>query len=224
MAAGKFFKHMPKKGPKLSKGTKKAVDKRIDSRLENQVEMKSNVLNTTVAPGSAGNVKLITAITQGDTEASRDGNQVYGKLLKFRAIVTASTAATAGDIFRVLIVRDTHSDGVTPAVSDILNANGGSLVIADYNQVTVSVGNKRNRFQILYDRTNSQDLRSAGAGAQDLFNLKRDIKRNMKIVYNATGSTVTSIQQGAVYCVTVALNNTNASSIAYQTVFYYTDM
>lgn len=135
------------------------------------------------------------------------------KSMLFRFYLVPNIAATngaIGDIVRVMIIYDCQSNGVAPAVSDILSAGG--TFDAPMNL------NNRDRFKILGDKyvtmgswqfTGTSLI--AGSPAPRQFKIYK--KMNLEVIFGGTGATVGSIQTGAVYCLLISLNNSITTSI-----------
>lgn len=89
-----------------------------------------------------GTITSISDISQGDTDVTRDGDQVYIRSLEF------SWEVSVGDtynIVRLLVVQ--WFPATTPAVTDILLTNGSNDgVLSPYNH------DSRFQFKVLYDR------------------------------------------------------------------------
>lgn len=115
----------------------------INKRLTSEVKKHdTNVVDATI--DVAGTVTALTSIAQGDTVATRTGNQVQGKYLTFRGSITTGTAITDLSPVRMIIVQDTQmTPGTAPTVAQILEA---TAVNSLYNRANVG------RFNIIYDR------------------------------------------------------------------------
>lgn len=131
------------KGKGLPNNLKKQVRKMVKNELHQEVEHKYYVAaDTGTTADFGGRVDVKTAIPQGDTDVTRDGDSVQLEEIEFRYNVQL---ADTTNTFRVIIFQ-WHPNS-TPAVANVLlsvgSVNGvNSAFTVDYEQ----------QFKILYDR------------------------------------------------------------------------
>lgn len=103
---------------------------------------------------STGSVTHLTAVPQGDTDQTRDGDQltIRSLELKWQAFTGFTNSTTTYDFFnrvRCLVVQ--WYPQTTPVLGDILLSVGNGAHIAPYNHDT------RFQFKVLYDSTKTVD-------------------------------------------------------------------
>lgn len=94
----------------------------------------------------AGRLDAISAIGQGDTEITRDGNSVFARYLNIKGVVKVQDA-TQPALVRLMIVQDNSTDPSSTSVSDIIAQSTISTVYAPMSQLNrdTAVG----RFKVL---------------------------------------------------------------------------
>jgi len=167
------------------------------------------------APGTAGTVNsvILPAITQGDSDATREGNIIRVKRLLFRVHCNDSTA---GGHVRIILFVDHQSNGTTPAVTDVLaSANWVSL----YNTSNVvGVGGKR--FKILSDKTDDITLQIA-ATASFAPVYTRAYAMNMPVTYIGNAGSAADVGSNNIWFIAIASQATAGFGWAAQLT--YTD-
>jgi len=166
----------------------------INKRLASEVKkVDANFLDATIA--AAGVTQNLTAIAQGSTSSTREGNQIQLKYLSAIGKVETNNNTDRG--IRILIVQDTKQVAdTTPAITDVLTA---ATVTSLYNVNAMSTG----RFNIIYDkvfRTNN----GAAAGQDFTFRLfkRLDHKPYIKVKYN--GATNADFDNGSIVVMAIA--------------------
>jgi len=128
----------------------------------------------------------ISAVPQGSTDTSRDGDVIIVKRLKFAhsfrycGTNTTTNLSTAENVVRLIVFtwKPFFSD-VAPVVSAILQYYG-----AAYGPLSALAHDNRNQFTILFDKTFVLD-----GFASPFKVVKADLKLNHKIQYKAGSST-----------------------------------
>lgn len=94
--------------------------------------------------GSTGSILSMMQCTIGDTDTTRDGNQITIKsvMLYYSAIVGDTTNAV-----RLILILDKQPNGAAPTVNDILESTGS--VVTPYNPINYQ---NRTRFKFLMNK------------------------------------------------------------------------
>jgi len=108
-----------------------------------------DTLETNVATASTASVMANPmVIPQGDTVNTRNGNTVRMTSLVLKGRIQANTAATAGCLVRVLVVKYNYIHGTTVGVGNVLDQT--ARITSPYNMGdSATSGN----YSVLYDRT-----------------------------------------------------------------------
>lgn len=105
-------------------------------------EFKNVDINSSATAVAGGNVLLLNATTQGDGQTNREGSSFRMKSVDVRFLINYNGAA-GFNATRVMLVLDRQTNGIAPAVTDILATNTiDSPRNLDY----------RKRFKILSDK------------------------------------------------------------------------
>lgn len=165
--------------------------------LVNSEMYKVDVALSSQAFSTTGAVTHLTAIGQGDTDATRTGNSVLLKSLDFRMLVQRVAANTViGNLCTCLLVQDNQQIGDTsPAIADVLE---GATGLAFLNNATVG------RFKIL--RRWDFCLDTVGDNARVL-RFRKYWPQGHHVRYNGTSSA--DQQKGAIYFLCMGDQATN---------------
>lgn len=151
------------------------------------------------ACNTTGSVTLLNGVAVGDDNTTRDGRQVLIKNVQVRGSLIPSDGTVLGTKCRVLLVWDNAASGSAATIAQILTAvNSNCFPLLDNAQ----------RFTILkdwswtagpYDASTSLALISSTSQA----NIEWFKTIGCVTQYSGTGATIASIQNGALYLVTV---------------------
>lgn len=179
-------------GVRAIRGIVNSEKKYIDTGIVNSVN-------------SSGAVLALTAIAQGDTNTTRNGNSILCKSVQLRGHVAFDVSTTRNISYRLFLVHDTQqvSDS-SPTYSDIFS--GGSQPVLNLNHV--------GRFTILKSW-------SFAPSEQTQFLIDEWINLgNHHVRYNGTANT--DIQKGGLYLVHVSnLTATLPNLVAQARVPFY---
>jgi hypothetical protein len=154
---------------------------------------------------------LLSGVSQGDTDSTRDGNKIRLKALDFIWRVNASNSAVKDTFGRLIIFKLKQPQGSLPAITDIVEtANDPESLIA---------WNTRGTFKILHD----QFLLSRATAKKTQY-ARVDLKLDMPQIFSGTSATITSIETGAI-CFIYLYNTdvSNASEYEYQSRIVFMD-
>lgn len=156
--------------------------------LVNSEMMKLDTTGSAVTVTNTGIVTHMTAVPQGDTDASRHGNSIYCRSLNIKGYVRMNASATAS-IYRLSVIIDTQQVGDTaPSFSDIYES---ADVNAHLNNTTVG------RYKVL-----KNIVFTLVQGQTDVRYFNINIPMRHHVRYNGTASS--DVQKGGIYLVRVS--------------------
>jgi len=142
---------------------------------------------------ATGTITLLNGIAEGDDFTNRNGRSVRLLSLQLRGFATATIATGLAQLGRVILFWDNATIGVIPAISDVLSTTTSSY--SPYNMVNV------NRFTILYDHQFALDSNSTTFSRAE--EISANIKLNAVTRFINTGGTITGIQSGGLFMITL---------------------
>lgn len=159
-----------------------------------------------------GIVLDLTAVAQGDTESSRNGNSIYVRGILLNINYNMNTAATYS-LVKTYVFIDNEPNGTPPTASDILE-NAGTVYAP---QSQIKFPEARTRFKIL--KVGTFNLSNAGAIAK---NLKWYI--NLRHHTKFTGINATDEGKGHIYVMMISDRTPDSNEVGYamvnRTYFY----
>lgn len=156
--------------------------------LVNSEMMKLDTSASGVSIPTTGVVTHMTAVAQGDTDASRHGNSIYVRALNIKGYVRMNSAATAS-VYRLSVIIDTQQVGDTsPTYSDIYES---ADVNSHLNNATVG------RYKIL-----KNIVLTLVQGQTDVRYFDINIPMRHHVRYNGTATS--DVQKGGIYLVRVS--------------------
>jgi len=162
-------------------------------RLANNVqrylgEKKYSASYTNVSVSSAGNVFGLTEVTQGDTDQTRDGDQLTltSLQLRWQAIIGDTANYVRVIVFQWL------ANSVPTINSVLLSLPLGGEVLSPYNHDTRYV------FRVLYDKTVL--LTNVGKPSSEVYDVRLIKFPRNRVQYEAGGTTGTN----KIYCITLS--------------------
>lgn len=161
----------------------------------------NDIASATYTPGTSGTITLLNGVAIGDDYTDREGRQVKMKSVHVRGYVraNAATPTVGGFLTRLLLVWDNATNGAAPTVGDIL-VGSTSIVLPQISNA--------NRFTILRDQqfalTSVSNLATAAWAGESTEEIDMYVPLNDITQYRGTDATVTSIQNGALWLLTLA--------------------
>lgn len=159
---------------------------------------------------TTGQFTLLAAPIPGSDYTNRIGRKTLIKSVYIRGLVSCElgdqdgpTVGTSGaQLGRLILLADMQPNGAAPAVTDVL------VAASSYSQLNL---NNRDRFRIYCDKCFNIDAyaysttaTSAVASLSNSHQVKKFKKLNLETIYNAgTSGTITDIQSGALYMLTI---------------------
>jgi len=175
-------------------------------------------IDITAAPAvitTAGSLELLSQIANGNGQSERVGRRINLVDIHLRFSLYPSDDFDS-NYSRVLMFIDKQSNGAAPAITDVLTT---STYYSLLNPINI------NRFQVLYDSVrhstfNNNATLSIASTPTHFIETRKSLK-GRSIMFKGTGSTVSSIDSGAVYLLTIS----SSAAMTYQTTsrLRYTD-
>lgn len=149
----KGSKDVNKKWNRKSKPTLKKLDKKINKVYRNiaqEVKVHDNAYNFLPdRDGSSANIYCLSAIAQGDSDVTRDGNKIKYKSLQLKGQVYMDLDIQSATVRLVIFVDRNFENGVPPTCANLLDGSVFGTPQAPY-----AMRNKleRERFKVIYDK------------------------------------------------------------------------
>lgn len=158
----------------------------INKRLSTEVKKADvNVLDASL--DIAGTVFNLSAIAQGDTSATREGNQIRAKYLSCVGTIASNTSST-----RLIVVQDTQmTPGSAPTVAQITESADTRTLM---NRQSATAG----RFNIIWDKLFAPWPGGVGSQLEStrVFRFYKRLDRKPYVKTTWTGATNTDFQNG----------------------------
>lgn len=156
---GAQYNNRPFKKPRYSRKRTTATRRLLNYRTGGYSNIETKFVDYNVALSGVSNiisgakhdpaVNCLNAIAQGDGESDRDGRKATIKSLHIKGTVTAAEADKFGTKVRVIIVKDTQTNGVQLSPIDVLQVPPGQI-----NQIDAFRNLQyTSRFKVYYDKT-----------------------------------------------------------------------
>lgn len=142
---------------------------------------------------TTGSVTLLNGVAQGQDLTDRIGRKFSMKSILLRFTVIYGAAAVSGSIARWLIVYDKQTNGVAPAVLDVLTVGSPTA----FNNLT-----NRDRFIVIYDKIHN--IGTGPANDNGFSYVMKYRKCNLETTNGGTGATVASIATGGLFLIGVS--------------------
>lgn len=177
----------------------------------------NDIGQTGYAVDTTGTITLLNGVAEGSDNVNRLGRESSIHDVSVRGVVylPLATGTVPSQYARVALVWDNATNGVAPAMTDIFSV-GTSFGFPNPNNVS--------RFTILADRSFSLGVNTGGLADRVSFNVEMDVRVDSSTRYSGTGATVASIQNGALWLVTIGdigAGSTAASSFLSTRVTFY---
>ncbi len=170
-----------------------AVKRLINVEFKN----KFSQITATAIPTTAIRTTLFS-LAQGDTNITRDGNQVRWKSIYLKYFLTQNVSASNTQV-RVILVYDGKSTGTQPTLSQILQDS----TVSD-NLISPVNFNLTKRFVFLYDR-----MHTLSTGGPSTESGKFYKKIDMKCQYNGSAGTIADLDDKNIELVFIGSEATN---------------
>jgi len=183
-------------------------------RIQRVPEQKNANFDVNTAPPTTGNLTLLSGIAQGTDVGQRVGNNIYVERMTGLGRVVIAAAVTTFSTARVIVLRDNENLGVVPALADILESTGSSVVTRSPKNFI-----NRKRFTFLYD-----ELFVLSPGTSSALPISFDMAINRAVSYRGTGNTVAAAAEGTLYLLLLSDETVNAPNISLYVQHQFTDV
>lgn len=163
--------------PSSMSAVKSVVSREISRRAEKKYHLDSET-GTNIT--SAGAVYDLSAVAQGDTDTTRDGDSLYVRSVRVKGFVTNKGGAPSHT--RVILFQ--WFDDSTPTASNVLIAGYLSTALAP---VSLYHHDQRKKYNVLYDRLINSDYN--GGSEAPLFDTGYKMPKRKKISYTSAATT-----------------------------------
>lgn len=172
------------------------------------VETKYHDATFATSVSSSGQMEVLSAVPQGDTQITRDGSSLKPKSLTMRFRVTQNASASS-TFYRIIVFRGKYENGVVPTFQDILENNG-----------LLSPKNHDDRFKTkwLVDKTFMINQNFTLSNPQKEFTLYFPLTGHIQFDGNTT-----NIENGGLYVYMLTDEPTNVPTIAYHSRLTFID-
>ena len=164
-------------------------------------------------PSNSGAVEWITNVTQGNNVSNRIGDSIRAQSLQVTFAVSIHTSEPKNTVVRFLLVKDWENAGATPAVTDIITANGSSV-----NMLSPVNWFNRTRFTIVDDVLMDLDV-----GGENALVFRKTYKVHNHLRYRGTAGTAADIAEGNYFILFISDEATNTPQIRFWSRLLYTD-
>lgn len=147
---------------------------------------------------TSGTVNLINGVAQGTDYTTRVGRKLTLKSIFVRGRISVGSTPTAG-VWRFMLVYDKQPNGAAFVATDLLD----NVNIHGVQNLT-----NRDRFVIIMDKMGY--LEAAG---RSFIPIKKYIKCNLEVTFGGTGGTISSIQTGSLFAVSIGHLATGVTAI-----------
>lgn len=200
----KAQRRMLKARPKYSLSNRKPARVPLRARIKGAIAPTGKELkyvDTVISQkaDSTGALTPLNLIAVGDDNTTRDGRQVTIKSVQLKLNATEEVSTTVPQICRAMVVWDNAVNGVGPNISDI---------ISPQNSAGFAVVNNQQRFTVLMDRRFDHRGMHEAAYVLDFYK-----KLNHITQFNGTTAAIGSIQNGALYLLTIG-DQIDATTVA----------
>ncbi len=188
---------------------RKALSKVRKLEKKQEVKMFDINLTTIVTIGTAGDIRSLALIAQGDGRDARDGNAISPFFLNLK-YQWQGVAASTLDMYRTLIVRDLRQIASTvPAVLDVLQ---------EAHPLSQLRFDTRKRFKILYDMTYT-----APNDATVALSYSASVKMQLKKTMTFSGAASTTIETNGLFMINLSNLAANQPQFRFTSRTFYND-
>lgn len=181
------------------------IERAILKRAEHKNYINQQLANVVATTGAV--INLSNTIVQGDNYNNRSGNTIR---LYHQKLLIESSAVTTSSTNRYILVRDMENNGVTPAVTDILDA---ASYIAGYSSLETV---QQHRFVILKDWVTNNNI-----NGEQRTSLSYTNSQPSKVHYNGPTAIASANGKGALFLLVIGSGSTALYDFSWQG--FYTD-
>lgn len=189
----RYYQKRKRKTPMFGRADKYVANKALKlakyaiSNLNVEKKLTDTSASTVSVANSFGYVCL-NSLLQGDTDSTRNGDQVKFKSILTRIKVAIHASATHS-LCRFMLVIDHQPNGAAPTSTQLFEVS--SNLISPINK------DHSHRFQVIYSKFTSLDLNSS---TSETF-IEKFIKLDLKTLYKSNNGNVSDITTNSIYFV-----------------------
>lgn len=188
--------------------TKKYVKRYIARNTEAKYQT-STLDNTTMAV--TGTITKVMTVAQGDTDSTRDGDELKIKRITIRGSVNVNNTAVYNRTRLIIFQWKPDDTSLVPTVAMILNGTGNVTEIVE----GITNHDRSNQFNILFDKTMNVNYYGVPQ-----FHIRKTLKKFNTIQKFTAGASTGS---GQIYALYAGDQVTNAPTLNLQTYMSFTD-
>ncbi len=175
---------------------RQSFTKRVNKLIQANHELKfiDTNFNLTTPVSGTSLISLVSAVGEGDTDALRDGQEIYLQSIQCRILLSQDTTPTAATLAKFMVVLARKNvDGALPVMLDLLQSDS----IDSLKQI-----DGRGDFQVLM----SEDIilrPPITAGNTQAYWIKyyRKFKKPIKATYDSSGATIAACEKNHLFVV-----------------------
>lgn len=192
---------------------KKAL--KVALKVKSMLNVEYNIIDTVttvVASPIAPAIIQLTNVAQGDSNATRSGNQIKVTHIQLKYFFTMNASATQ-TCCRILLVLDKQTNGAIYTAGELFkNVTVNDNVNSPYHE------DHRRRFKVLYDRVHdlSDNGNQIGRG-------RKFIKLQLPLRYESTNGDITDLSEKSLSLVHMSTESTNTPLLNAFTRVLYVD-
>lgn len=178
-----------------------ALAKKVKSMLNVEYKINDNHI-TGSGSDINGSIVQLSNLLQGNTNETRDGNQVKYTQIQLKYFVTINSGATA-TLVRVFLILDKQTNTAIYTPAQILkNITVGDGMNSPYNR------NFRRRFRVLYDRVHDLSI-----NGNRVIRGKKTINISVPVRYNGTSGSISALTENSLSFMHLSSEATNVPAI-----------
>lgn len=165
----------------------------------------------------------LNLIPQGTTESTRVGRKIMIKNLYLHGEIelpATATAASTGDIVRMIVYIDKQCNGATINITDLLEDNSAAVDVNSFRKLA-----NQERFVVLKDKMYPINSSSGGltgnSSGYSVFNIKVYKKLDLPVEFSAAMGAITEIKSNNIGVICVS--SKGLARVAYTSRVRYTD-
>lgn len=184
--------------------------KRLKNMVNAEFKSVTAINNATHTPSTTPSRLLLNPLGRGDDIDQRHGRVVRARSVEIDGHVTINSSATNTRL-RVVLLLDTHPDGVTPTYPEVFNHATSVVAVRNLDN--------RRRFIILRDF-----LVQLNNSTRDMSRIKLYKQLNFHQIFDdSNAGDITDIKHNALYLFLISDEATNAPSVHLTTRYRYVD-
>ncbi len=171
--------------PNFTKKVKQIISGQSETKYLDQTVSSSTPISGT------SEILNITLVAQGDTEITRDGDEIYINSLECSGYLTADADETIDTTARLIIFRQvTNCEGTAPIIGDLLESDN---IIALRNM------DNRGEYKVYMDRFIILKHFDIGSQPRSRIKYYKNFKSPLKCSFDGTGAGIANAEKGHLF-------------------------